>query len=253
MANLDKDCDSQGGAMTSPAPRLSVVFPAYNEQERIGASLEHSRKWLEEHHPEHEVLVVDDGSSDDTAGVVRQAMQAWSRLSLVQLDRNRGKGAATRRGVLEATGTWILCSDADLSTPIEEVQRMLAVGAPVVIGSRSIQGANITQRQPLYRVAMGRAFNGVTRMVTPGHHADTQCGFKLYRRDVGRELFERMTIEGFAFDVEVLYLAHKLGYQVAEVPVTWHNDERSSVNPWLDPAKMFVDILRIRRRHRKSS
>jgi dolichyl-phosphate beta-glucosyltransferase len=97
---------------------------------------------------------------------------------------------------------------------------------------------------------MGRAFNRATRMVTPGGHNDTQCGFKLYRRDVGRELFSRLTVDGFAFDVEVLYLAHRLGYEVAEVAVTWHNDERSSVNPWLDPAKMLVDIVKIRRRHR---
>lgn len=238
--------------MTSKPPPLSVVFPAYNEQERIGASLERARAWLEEHHPRCEVLVVDDGSKDRTADMVRAAAATWPQLRLVSLPRNMGKGAATRQGVLEAAGAWILTSDADLSTPISEVDRMLAAGerAPVVIGSRSIDGSNITQRQPLYRVAMGRAFNRATRMVTPGGHADTQCGFKLYRRDVGRDLFSRLTVDGFAFDVEVLYLAHKLGHAVAEVPVTWHNDERSSVNVWLDPAKMFVDIFRIRRRHR---
>ncbi len=236
--------------MSASALHISVVFPAYNEQERIGASLDKARAWLEEHQPEHEVLVVDDGSSDDTVAIVRRAAQDWPRLELLQLERNMGKGAATRRGVLAAKGRWILCSDADLSTPIHETERMLAAGAPVVIGSRSIHGSNITQRQPMYRVAMGRAFNGVTRLVTPGRHADTQCGFKLYRSDVARDLFPRLTIDGFAFDVEVLFLAHRLGYQVAEVPVTWRNDERSSVNPLLDPAKMFLDILRIRRRHR---
>jgi dolichyl-phosphate beta-glucosyltransferase len=238
--------------MSSTRPHVSVIFPAYNERERIGASLERSRAWLEEHQPEHEVLVVDDGSADDTAEVVRAQAERWPRLRLVQLERNQGKGAATRRGVLEAEGAWILCSDADLSTPIQELQPMLEAGrtAPVVIGSRSIEGSNITQRQPLYRVAMGRAFNRATRMVTPGGHNDTQCGFKLYRRDVGRDLFSRLTVDGFAFDVEVLYLAHKLGYAVAEVPVTWHNDERSSVNPLLDPLAMLVDIVRIRRRHR---
>ncbi len=199
------------------------------------------------------MIVVDDGSTDDTAAVVRSHASDWPQLRLLQLDRNRGKGAATRRGVLEARGDWVLTSDADLSTPLPEVERLLVAGAdaPVVIGSRSIAGANITRRQPLYRVAMGRSFNRATRMVTPGSHNDTQCGFKLYRRDAGRDLFERLTVEGFAFDVEVLYLAHKLDYPVAEVAVTWHNDERSSVNVWLDPARMFVDIFRIRRRHRK--
>jgi dolichyl-phosphate beta-glucosyltransferase len=238
--------------MTPEPPHISVVFPAFNEQERIGASLEQVRAWLDQHQPDHEVLVVDDGSRDDTAALVREAAEAWPRLRLIQLARNMGKGAATRRGVLEAAGAWILTSDADLSTPIHETARLLEAGAraPVVIGSRSIEGANITRRQPLYRVAMGRAFNRATRMVTPGGHNDTQCGFKLYRRDVGRALFSQLTIDGFAFDVEVLYLAHALGYDVAEVPVTWHNDERSSVNPWLDPARMLVDILRIRRHHR---
>jgi len=239
--------------MPATQPTLSVVFPAYNEQERIGASLVKARTWLERHHPDHEVIVVDDGSSDNTATVVRSHADGWPQLRLVQLGCNRGKGAATRRGMLDAQGAWVLTSDADLSTPLPEVERLLAAGAhaPVVIGSRSIVGANITQRQPLYRVAMGRAFNRATRMVTPGGHNDTQCGFKLYRRDAGRDLFERLTVEGFAFDVEVLILAHKLDYPVAEVAVTWHNDERSSVNVWLDPARMFVDIFRIQRRHRK--
>ncbi len=240
--------------MPDTEPHLSVVFPAYNEQERIGESLRKARTWLEEHQPEHEVLVVDDGSSDATAAVVLAEAASWPRLRLVQLGENRGKGAATRHGVLGATGTWILCSDADLSTPIHDVERLLAAAAasraPVVIGSRSITGSNITQRQPLYRVAMGRAFNSATRLVTPGGHNDTQCGFKLYRRDVAQDLFSRLTVDGFAFDVEVLYLAHALGHQVAEVAVTWHNDERSSVNVLLDPARMFVDIFRIRRRHR---
>ena len=233
-------------------PTLSVVFPAYNEQERIGASLHAARAWLDEHQPSHEVLVVDDGSTDGTASVVLDEARSWPQLRLIQLGQNRGKGAATRAGVLASTGRWVLCSDADLSTPIHEVQRMLAAGerAPVVIGSRSIRGANITRRQPLYRVAMGRAFNRATRLVTPGGHADTQCGFKLYRRDAAGDLFSRLTVDGFAFDVELLYLAHALGYDVVEVAVTWHNDERSSVNVLLDPARMFVDIFRIHRRHR---
>jgi dolichyl-phosphate beta-glucosyltransferase len=236
----------------TPKIELSVVIPAFDERERIGASLDSMRGWLEERHPSHEVLVVDDGSRDETAAIVARAAERWPRLQLLRLDANRGKGAATQRGVLQARGAWVLCSDADLSTPIEEADRLLEAGrrADVVIGSRSIEGADITRRQPLHRVLMGRVFNIATRAVTPGHHADTQCGFKLFRRDPARDVFSRLTIEGFAFDVEVLYLAHRLGYRVAEVPVTWHNDERSSVRIWRDPAKMFVDIFQIRRRHR---
>ncbi len=236
----------------TPAPDITVVIPAYNEGERIGASLARMKPWLASHHPAHEVLVVDDGSGDETVDIVQRAATTWSQLSLLRLDANRGKGAATRRGVLEARGAWVLCSDADLSTPIEEADRLLEAGehAAVVIGSRSIEGANITRRQPPHRVFMGRVFNIATRAVTPGHHADTQCGFKLYRRDAAQDVFSRLTIEGFAFDVEAIYLAHRLGYRVAEVPVTWHNDERSSVRVWRDPARMFVDIFQIRRRHR---
>lgn len=238
----------------SAETELSVVIPAFNEARRIGPSLDRARAWLDVRHPGTEVIVVDDGSRDDTAAVVEARADAWPGLRLLRLDRNQGKGAATRRGVLEASGAWILCSDADLSTPIDEAERLLAAGAraPVVIGSRSIAGANITRRQPLHRVAMGRAFNFAVRCATPGGHADTQCGFKLYRRDAARDLFGRLTVTGFAFDVEVLTLAHALGYPVAEVPVTWHNDERSSVDVWRDPARMLRDIVRIRLKHRRT-
>ncbi|MFH1469063.1 MAG: dolichyl-phosphate beta-glucosyltransferase [Pseudomonadota bacterium] len=239
--------------MPDGRPPLSLVFPAFDEARRIGDSLAKARAWLDVHSPHAEVLVVDDGSRDGTAALVEGLAQGWPALRLIRLGRNQGKGAATRRGVLEARGAWILCSDADLSTPIEETARLLAAGerAPVVIGSRSIDGANITRRQPLHRVAMGRAFNLAVRAVTPGRHADTQCGFKLYRHDAAQDLFSRLTVAGFAFDAEVLFLAHALGYPVAEVPVTWHNDERSSVNVWRDPARMLVDIAKVRWRHRR--
>jgi dolichyl-phosphate beta-glucosyltransferase len=239
--------------MPSERPPLTLVIPAYNEERRLEESLARVRAWLDAHQPRAEVLVVDDGSRDGTAALVERLALGWPAVRLLRLGRNQGKGAATRRGVLEARGEWILCSDADLSTPIEETARLLAAGerAPVVIGSRSIAGANITRRQPLHRVAMGRAFNLAVRTVTPGHHADTQCGFKLYRHDAARDIFSRLTVDGFAFDAEVLYLAHALGYPVAEVAVTWHNDERSSVDIWRDPARMLLDIARVRWRHRK--
>ncbi len=241
--------------MPQAEPHLSIVIPAFNEQSCIAESLRRVRDWAAEAQPRYEVLVADDGSSDDTAGIVRAAAEGWPALRLVSLPSNRGKGAATREGVLASEGAWVLCSDADLSTPIGEAERLLQAGerAPVVIGSRSIAGANIARRQPLYRVAMGRAFNLATRLATPGGFADTQCGFKLYRADAARDIFSRLTIEGFAFDVEALYLAHRLGYAVAEVPVTWLNDENSSVRVLRDPLEMLADVLRVRRRHRDLS
>jgi len=234
------------------APHLSIVVPAWNEQDRIGASLDRIRGWLERQPEPHEVLVVDDGSQDETAQRVTQAAAAWPELRLLQLPRNQGKGAATRHGVLAAQGRWILCSDADLSTPIDYAAQLLRAGerAPVVIGSRSIEGSDITRSQPPHRVIMGRVFNWAARSVTPGGHADTQCGFKLYRADAARDIFSRLTISGFAFDVEVLFLAHRLGWEVLEVPVAWHNDERTTVSSLSDPPRMLVDIMRIRRRHR---
>ncbi len=238
---------------TKQEPELSIVIPAFNEADRIGASLDKIKAFCQAQRPETEVLVVDDGSVDRTAALVVEMAKDWPQLKVLQLERNRGKGFATRAGVLAATGKWILCSDADLSTPIDFVEPMLEAGQthPVVIGSRSIPGAQIARRQPLHRVFMGRVFNWFVRTLAAPGCADSQCGFKLYRRDAGRDIFEGLTVDGFAFDVEVLFLAHRLGYAVAEVAVEWHNDERSKVSVLLDPARMFVDVLRLRWRHRK--
>ncbi len=237
----------------TPSPELSVVIPAYNEAERIGASLRRMRDHLEQHHPQHEVLVVDDGSSDDTAGLVDRLAVDWPRLRLLRLETNRGKGRATRTGVLAAAGDWVLCSDADLSTPIEELEGLLAAGRarPVVIGSRSLPGARIERPQPLYRRIMGRAFNRLARLAAGGAYADTQCGFKLFRRDAARAIFSRVTVDGFAFDVEVLYLARRLGYAVGEVPVVWNNDSDTKVDALRDPARMFADLIAMRLRQRR--
>jgi dolichyl-phosphate beta-glucosyltransferase len=235
------------------SPSLSVVIPAYDEAERIGASLRRMRAHLEQHHPRHEVLVVDDGSSDDTAGRVERLAADWPRLRVIRLATNRGKGHATRTGVLAAEGDWVLCSDADLSTPIAELEVLLAAGRrrPVVIGSRSLPGARIERPQPLYRRIMGRAFNRLARLAAAGAYADTQCGFKLFSRDAARAIFSRVTVDGFAFDVEVLFLARRLGYPIGEVPVVWNDDRNTKVDALRDPARMFADLIAMRLRHRR--
>ncbi len=233
--------------------QLSIVFPAFNEEERIGQSLNLTREYCAANFTDYEVIVADDGSNDDTAKIVTEMMGQWTNLRLVKLPQNRGKGAATRHGVLAAKLEWVLCSDVDLSTPIQDVEKLLAHvdTVPIVIGSRAIEGSHIARRQPWYRVLMGRVFNMFVRLIGVPGYRDTQCGFKMYRRDAGRAIFEKTTVDGFAFDVEVLLLAHKLGLPVVEVPVVWLNDEHSKVHVFSDPPKMFLDLIKVRWRHRK--
>jgi dolichyl-phosphate beta-glucosyltransferase len=229
---------------------LSIVIPAYNEEERIGESLRRIKEYCQKARPAHEVIVVDDGSQDGTSSVVLNHAKKWKKLKLMTLE-HRGKGHATKMGVLASSGQWILCSDADLSTPVEQVEKLLAEGKdhPVVIGSRSIKGASVTQPPPFHRKVMGRMFNWIVKALAVRGYQDTQCGFKLFKREAAMDIFGRITLDGFAFDVEMLYLAGKLGYQVAEVPVSWRNDERTKVKLLSDPPQMFFDLMRIRWRH----
>lgn len=238
----------------SDVPNLSIVIPAYNEAERVGPTIDRICAWLDETGRQAEILVVDDGSTDDTCGVVRERAASQDRLRLVENGQNRGKGYSVAHGVREAGGDWILFSDADLSTPIEELLKLEGARgeAEISIGSRALPDSDLKKRQPFYREMMGRTFNLLVQtLVFPGIK-DTQCGFKLFRADVARELFELRSIDGFAFDVEVLFLARKKGYSVAEVPVIWINDEASRVNPITHSLKMFGDILKVRGRHRGS-
>ncbi len=232
---------------------LSIVVPAYNEAERIGATLEQMLAWLDSHAPKAQIIVVDDGSRDATTEVVRRRAVDEPRLRVERLPVNRGKGAAVRRGVELAQGDWVLFSDADLSTPIEELLKLrqaVLAGADIAIASRDRPDSDITRHQPAYREAMGRTFNALVQaMALPGF-SDTQCGFKLFSAEAARRCFGRMTIERFAFDVEVLYIARRLGYRIAEVGVRWINDERTTVSPVRDASKMLVDIAKIRYRHR---
>jgi dolichyl-phosphate beta-glucosyltransferase len=224
-------------------PDLSVVIPAFNEAGRLPRTLERVTAFLREWGRSHEVLVADDGSTDQTAEKARAA-----GATVLRDDHNRGKGHAVRRGMLAARGRRRLMTDADLSTPIEELPRFLArmdEGVDVVIGSRALPGSTIEVHQSRYRENMGRVYNLFVRaLALPGLH-DTQCGFKLWSARAAREAFTAARLDGFSFDVEALYVARKRGYRIAEIPVVWRNDAASRVGLG-GGSRAFPDLLRIR-------
>ena len=231
---------------------LSVVIPAFNEAERLAPTVRAVAAYCAAHHPAHEILVVDDGSTDGTVALARELAAELPRVRVLPLGQNRGKGAAVRAGVLASDGAQVLFSDADLATPIEELaklRRALDGGADIAIASRAAPGADIRVRQHPMRELMGRSFNLMVRVAAIGGIKDTQCGFKLFRGDVARDLFGRSMVDGFAFDVEILWLARDR-YRIAEVPVTWRHVEESKVSPGSDAARMFLDLVRIRWLHR---
>jgi glycosyltransferase involved in cell wall biosynthesis len=230
-------------------PVYSIVIPAYNERERIGASLDRVLEFLTEANWEAEVVAVNDGSRDDTAAIVRQYAARDRRVRLVENPGNRGKGYSVRHGMLEARGAWLVFSDADLSSPIREAARLIAAlreGNDVAIGSRWLRPEMMTERQPWYRQLLGRVFNLLLRVVLGLRFKDTQCGLKAFTRAAARQIFPRQRIERWGFDPELLFLARRLGLRTAEVPVEWAHDERSKINPLLDGMKMFAEIMRIR-------
>jgi glycosyltransferase involved in cell wall biosynthesis len=230
-------------------PQLSIVIPAYNESARIEATLERVMTCVSEQGWDAEVLVVDDGSKDDTAAIVQRWMVQHPRLHMVQNPGNRGKGYSVRNGLLQAAGDIVMFTDADLSAPMEEAQRLLdalADGADVAIGSRWMDRTRQTIHQPLYRQFFGRCFNWVTRTVMGLPYKDTQCGFKAFKRDAAQVIFRLQTIERWGFDPEILFIARKLKYVVREVPVTWGHDERSRMSYLRDGMKMLEDMARIR-------
>ena len=229
--------------------RYSIVIPAYNESQRIGATLEKVLAHIAQQRWQAEVVVVNDGSRDATADVVREFARRHPVVRLVENPGNRGKGYSVRNGMRHAGGEVILFTDADLSAPIYEAGKLfdaIARGADVAIGSRWLQSELQTERQPLYRQFFGRLFNLILRVMLGLRFKDTQCGFKAFTRAAADAIFPRMRIRRWAFDPEVLYLANKLGLKTAEVPVEWAHDERSKISPLRDGTHMFWEILKIR-------
>lgn len=228
---------------------LSVVIPAYNEESRIGKTLRMIHTYLQQQPYTAEILVVDDGSQDGTPSTVGAFDVGPPAVRLLHNERNRGKGYSVRRGFLYAKGDYLLFSDADLSTPIAELEKLLiALDEPcdIAIGSRALPGACIEVHQPRYREHLGRLFNAVVRQFAVPGIFDTQCGFKCFRRQAALAICERMTTERFGFDVEMLYLARQLGYRVREVPVVWRHSPQTRVRLRRDSISMLGDLLRIR-------
>jgi len=227
---------------------LSVVVPCFDEESRLPPSLAAAIAYLEDCGRRYELILVDDGSGDGTPGLIREAERDHRTVRGVLLSLNRGKGRALAEGVAVSTGDRVLISDADFSAPIEELPKLeaaIAAGADVAIGSRAKRGAREVD-QPVHRRLMGKGFNlAVQALLLPGLW-DTQCGFKLFRGQVARDLFGRLRTDGFAYDVEVLYEARRSGWEVTEVPIRWMNSDSSRVQAVRHSRQMLVDVLRIR-------
>lgn len=231
-------------------PCLSIVIPAYNEAQRIASSLEKVRQYAETRNYSCELILVDDGSQDETPQILRDFQERYARARVLRNEPNRGKGFTVRRGVLEARGEFVLFTDADLSAPIEETNKLLAAletsGADAAVGSRALDRRLIGLHQPWGREMAGRVFNMLVRLFTGLRIRDTQCGLKLFRRASTRRAFELQRVTGFGFDPEVLFLIQHLGGRIVEVPVRWNDSPATKVHFLRDSTRMFLDLIRLR-------
>ena len=232
------------------APPLSIIIPAYNEAKRISRTLETLQEYLESKGWAAEVIVVNDGSLDDTVAVVNAYISRWNALRVVDNGSNLGKGFSVRNGALGAEGDIVLFTDADLSAPIAEAPKLIDPIAngecDVTFGSRAVDRSLIGVHQSPFRETSGRIFNLFVQGLTGLPFKDTQCGFKAFRRSVAGSVFERQTIMGFGFDPEILYIAKKRGLRLREIPVRWDHVEGTTVRFLRDSCRMFLDLLRIR-------
>lgn len=229
-------------------PYISLIIPAYNEESRLGNTLKLAISYLNNTGHPYEIIVSDDGSKDKTIEVAK----SFDIVKVVGDGINRGKGAAVRLGMLSAEGEVRIFSDADLSTPIYEIEKVLNelnAGFDVCIGSRAVNYNLIKKHQPFYREFMGKAFNKLVQFFVIKGISDTQCGFKGFTEKAALDVFSKAKIDGFSFDVEILYIAQRLNYKIREIGVEWFNDERTTVSPIKDSVRMFRDIITVRRLH----
>jgi dolichyl-phosphate beta-glucosyltransferase len=229
---------------------MSIVIPAFNEEKRIKGSLAESCAYMSDSGMDYEIIIVDDGSSDGTSRIVESMATDFPQVRLVRYKKNRGKGYALRTGVLVTKGDFVLVMDADLSTPMEELGKLMPYladgGFEIAIGSRALALSDIIRKQPWWRRGMGNMFNKIVRTLVIGGFSDTQCGFKLFAGDVARNLFGEAKIDRFAYDVEILARARKTGCRIKEVPIRWINSPESKVDPLKDSLQMLGDLVRIR-------
>ena len=233
----------------SASPELSIIVPSFNEERRLPASLEKIANYIREKRRNTEVLVVDDGSTDATAAVAESWRERIPSLRVLSNGINRGKGFSVRHGMLEARGEFVIFTDADLSSPIEEADKLLvglASGFDVAIGSRAMDRSLIEVHESAFREFAGIVFNKIVRIILRLPFVDTQCGFKAFRRERCRILFEQQRIERFGFDPELLYLARHHGLKAVEIPVRWAHSPATKVNMLRDSVQMFLDVFNIR-------
>ena len=229
-------------------PFLSIVIPAHNEEQRLPPSLEKIQAFLQTQAYQAEVLVVENGSQDRTLQIAQEFAKRMPELRVLH-ETARGKGLAVQRGMLSARGTYRFICDADLSMPIEQVSRFLPPtleNPEIAIGSREVKGSK-RYNEPVYRHLIGRVFNLMVRLAALPSLQDSQCGFKCFRADVAENIFPRQTLGGMSFDVEVLFIARRLGYRIQEVPIDWYFDPDSRVRLVNDSLRMFLDLMTIRR------
>jgi len=230
---------------------ISIIIPAFNEEKRIERSLKYALDYTKSHSLEYEIIVVDDGSNDKTCEIVKEFSP---EVRLLALNKNQGKGAAVRAGMLSAKGEIRIFTDADFSTPIYELEKIVEkinMGADICIGSRALDPNMIKEHQPFYREFMGKIFNKFVQLLLVRGIKDTQCGFKGFTGKAAELVFNQAKIDRFSFDVEILFLAKKENLKIEQVAVEWYNDERSRVNPFKDSINMFYELLKIRKLHKK--
>ena len=229
--------------------KYSIVIPAYNESRRIVTTLNQVLSFVASNGWDAELIIVNDGSRDDTAEIVKQYATRNPMMRLIENPGNRGKGYSVRNGMLNARGEILIFSDADLSAPIEEAPKLLEAiegGAGVAMGSRWLRPELQKQRQSLHRQFLGRVFNVLLRLVLGLNFADTQCGFKAFSRRAAETVFKLQRIERWGFDPEIIYLARKKGFKVVEIPVQWSHDDKTTIHPVRDGLRMFLDVLKVR-------